>query len=129
MNQQENLIHINSGLLAALQQGAILINVFNKDLLALKCIVAGTSFRQLDAIEIDLLEGVSFGLKREPANEYDKHAVALYYDQHHVGYIPRQKNEVVARLMDAGKSFVAKVKEKDREGNWIKLKVEVYLQD
>jgi hypothetical protein len=31
--------------------------------------------------------------------------------------------------MDAGKSFVAKVKEKDREGNWIKLKVEVYLQD
>lgn len=41
------------------------------------------------------------GLKREPENEHDDFAVALYWQQEMIGYLPAASNEVIARLMDA----------------------------
>jgi len=35
----------------------------------------------------------------------------------------------VARLLDAGKKFHAVIKEKNWEGNWLKLSIEVVLND
>ena len=45
----------------------------------------------------DLLE-----LRREPENEYDNCAVALYWQQEKIGYVPANLNELLSRLMDAG---------------------------
>ena len=44
----------------------------------------------------DLLE-----LKREPDNEFDKNAVALYWQQEKIGFVPAEMNELLARLIDA----------------------------
>jgi len=44
----------------------------------------------------DLLE-----LKREPENEFDKNAVALYWQQEKIGFVPAEMNELLARLIDA----------------------------
>ncbi len=129
MIEERGLIKTSPVLLATLSKGGLTLDVFAKEVVALQCLVAGTSFRSFDNIEDQLVTSVKLSILRESKNEHDPFAVSIWYEKTKVGYIPRQKNEVVARLMDAGKSFVARVKEKDREGNWIKLKVEVYLQD
>ncbi len=44
----------------------------------------------------DLIE-----LRREPDNEYDDCAIALYWQQEKIGYIPADYNEMLAKLLDA----------------------------
>jgi hypothetical protein len=44
----------------------------------------------------DLLE-----LQREPDNEHDECAIALYWQQEKIGYIPSDLNEMTAKLLDA----------------------------
>src|SRR6476660_1384363 len=120
ISEEQGLIKVNSGLLSALSRGQLNINVFQKEILVLECMVAGTSFRKLDSIDADLAATVKLDLKRESRNEFDKFAVALYYKAVKVGYIPKDKNEVIARLMDAGKSFYATIAAKDWEGTWLR---------
>lgn len=124
-----SLIKVNSSLLAALSNGSISINVMPKDILVLECLVAGTSFRKLKDVEPSLLAEVKLGLKREPDNEYDEFAIALHFEKNKIGYIPRESNEVIARLMDAGKEFYAVIHAKEWEGNWLRVEIKVYLKD
>ena len=129
MNQDESLIKVNSGLLSALSKGNFSIDVFGREILVLKCLIAGTSFRKLDKVQDDLKETVQLEMKREGDNEFDNFAVALWFQETKVGYIPKDKNEVVARLMDAGKQFYATIHAKEMEGNWLKLEIKVVLKD
>ena len=128
-NQEGGLIVVNPGLLAALSKGQLNIDVFKKEILVLECLVAGTSFRKLTEIEAELINTVQLEIKREGQNEFDKFAIALHYKETKVGYIPKDKNEVIARLMDAGKSFYATITAKEWEGNWLRLNVKVYMKD
>ena len=95
----------------------------------MECMVAGTSFRKLDEVEAELTATVKLDIKREAKNEFDQFAVALHFSDTKVGYIPKDKNEVIARLMDAGKSFYATVEAKEWEGNWLRLDVRVVMKD
>jgi hypothetical protein len=61
--------------------------------------------------------------------ESDEFALPLYFKDVKVGYIPRDKNEVIARLMDAGKAFYTTVKAKEWEGNWLRLDIKVFMKD
>lgn len=129
MEANQSLIKINSSLLAALSKGGISINVMPKDILVLECLVAGTSFRKLKEVESLLQTEVKLKMKREVGNKFDEFAVALYFENEKIGYIPRDKNEVIARLLDSGKSFFAGIKAKEWEGNWLKIEVKIYLKD
>lgn len=56
----------------------------------------------------ELKPGAELQLYREPDNEYDEWAIAVYItDDDKLGYISRFKNETIARMMDAGKKFIA----------------------
>ena len=125
----QSLIKVNPGLLAALSKGSFSLDVFAKEILVLQCLVAGTSFRKLDKVRDELKELVQLETKRESKNEFDEFAIALYFLETKVGYIPRDKNEVLARLMDAGKQFYATISAKEMEGNWLKLEIKVILKD
>jgi len=128
--QSQSLIKVSAPLLAALAKGGSLgINVFSKDILVLECIVAGTSFRKLTNVEPDLNAEVKLEVKREKDNKYDEYAIALYFGKTKVGFIPRDKNEVIARLLDAGKNFFATIHAKEWEGNWLRIEIKVYLKD
>lgn len=127
--QNQSLIKVSSSLLAALSKGSISINVMPKDIIVLECLIAGTSFRKLKDVETSLKAEVKLELQREPDNEYDEFAIALNFDKKKIGYIPREKNEVIARLLDAGKKFFATIKAKEWEGNWLKIEIKVYLKD
>jgi hypothetical protein len=123
-----SLIKINPGLLAAFGSGGLNIDVLGREIVALECVVAGTSFRQLEDVEGSLSTTVRLDLKREPRNEHDAWAIALWFGNSKVGYIPRDKNEVLARLMDGGKSFYATIQAKEWEGKWLKLWVKVVMK-
>lgn len=61
-----------------------------------------------------LAPGTEPMLFREPENEQDEWAIAVYLtEKDKIGYLSRYKNETIARLMDVGKKFVAVVEEKE----------------
>lgn len=82
-----------------------------KLLLVLKTGVAGLQFHvdtSSDELLKSLVPGTELRLFREPDNEHDPWAIAVYTtDDEMIGYITRFKNEAIARLMDLGKRFVA----------------------
>ena len=129
MSDNTGIIQLSGGLMQAFSQGAININIMPRDILVLECLVAGTSFRNLKTVEPELLNKVKLELVREVKNEFDKFAVALHFNNKKIGYIPKDKNETIARLMDAGKSFLSIVEAKELEGNWLKIEIKVYLKD
>jgi hypothetical protein len=129
MNDEQSLIKVSPGLLSALSNGALSLDVFAREILVLECIVAGTSFRKLDKVQDELKETVQLEMKREGDNKFDCFAIALWFQDTKVGYIPKDKNEVLARLMDAGKQFYATINAKEMEGNWLKLQIKVLLKD
>lgn len=131
MNSNENtsLIKSSPGLLKLLHENNTTLDVFRREMLALSCLVAGTSFLNLKELEPQMIVSTIFELKREQDNKFDNKAVAIHFNHNKIGYIPKEKNDVIANLMDAGKQFSAKLISKDWEGNWLKINVEIYLND
>lgn len=106
-----------------MQAGFFQKNVFKKKGVQIKVLetaVAGMNFHVENEQEEENLKklepGTELKLYREPENEFDEWAVAVYYDEEDMlGYITRYKNETIARLMDAGKKFIAIVDEERAE--------------
>ncbi|MES2766049.1 MAG: HIRAN domain-containing protein [Bacteroidota bacterium] len=110
--------------------GAALPIPFQQDILLTECHIAGTQFRKLGDIENVLKTGETLLLKREANNKYDSNAIAIYDERNtHLGYIPRDTNAILARLMDAGKLLFAKVVGITRNGNWPKIDIQIFLKD
>ena len=83
-------------------------------ILVLKTGIAGLQFNIENEAEQEALNAITPGtellLFREPENEYDEWAVAVYLtEDDKLGFVSRFKNETIARLMDAGKKFVGVV--------------------
>lgn len=80
-------------------------------------------------------ESISAGdalvLKREPENGFDSLAIRVETaDGVNVGYVPREKNGILARLMDAGKLIVAKVRDKRLVDEFfVSIWMEVFLKE
>ncbi len=104
---------------------------FVKEIFLMECLVAGTS--HIGGIEektSEIASGALLGFLREPDNPHDSLAIQIL-NQHNlrIGYVPRQQNEVIARLMDAGKLLFGKVESKKQEGTWIKIGIKVFMRD
>lgn len=83
-------------------------------ILVLKTGIAGLQFNIANEAEQEALNAITPGtelmLFREPENEYDEWAVAVYLtEDDKLGFVSRFKNETIARLMDAGKKFIGVV--------------------
>ena len=104
---------------------------FQHEVLLKECHVAGTMhvddiLYKTSAIGV----GSSLVLKREPQNEYDELAIRVETSAgERIGWVPRKYNDILARLMDAGKLLIAKVSCKVLEDHWLNLRIEIYLKD
>ena len=92
--------------------------------------VAGTTHVQ----NIDeIVEGLNIDdvleLLREKENTADPYAILVLSKGVKIGYICADCNEILARLMDGGKSLEARLTSIEKIGNWNKLGLEVYLND
>jgi hypothetical protein len=71
--------------------------------------IAGGHFHGLEAALGRIEPGTKFALVREADNPYDANAVAVYLDGLKLGFIPREANSPVARLLDRGERVSAQV--------------------
>ncbi len=123
------LIKINPALLA-LVKGTGSLLPFARELIVLECQVAGTSYQNIEETEPHLKTNDRFLLIRETENKYDKFAVAIYTsNREKLGYLPRSKNETIARLLDAGKMMFGILRSKQWVDEWLKLELVVWLVD
>ncbi len=103
---------------------------FAREIMLIECHVAGTGYRDLKEVEPSLQPGAFLPLQREPANAHDPLAIMILDEAgHHLGYVPRAKNEVLARLMDAGKFLFARLETKEWRDEWLHAAVRVFLRD
>ena len=104
---------------------------FVKEIFLMECHIAGTSYRDnIKEIEAGLKENDLLVFKRDPDNKYDELAIMILDTEGQmVGYVPRDKNEVVARLMDAGKLIFGKLESKEWYDKWLKADIRVYMRD
>ena len=127
------LVKIDPALLALMhgsfgKDGAL--QPFAREIMLIECHIAGTSHHNVKSIEPQLLPGALLPLKREPANPHDPLAIMIFNEAgHQLGYVPRAKNEVLARLMDAGKLLFGKLESKAWQGDWLKVSAHIYLRD
>lgn len=83
---------------------------FGRDLFLIETHVAGMPYHQANLAVPTLVVGTPLTLRREPANPHDELAIEILAESGlKLGYIPRQRNPVLARLMDAGKQLLASV--------------------
>ena len=79
-----------------------------------------------------LTEGAVVSLIREADNKYDKLAIRIdNADGGKLGYVPRKKNEILARLLDGGKMLYGKVTEVEFSefSSWITITIKIYMKD
>jgi hypothetical protein len=128
-----NSLALNNGLMSLFNRAGTAADLplpFVRDIILLECHVAGTAYRDLNAIEPALCAGDELSLLREPDNGHDELAIQIFTASGaHLGYIPRAKNEPLARLMDAGKFLFARLTERSRENRWLKINVQIVMRE
>lgn len=121
----------DSGLIKLLHSkgGSNLPKPFEQEIFLFDTFVAGTThIEDFEEIEPLLDIGLKLDFFREPQNQYDKEAIAVFvHDGRRIGYIPRADNLIFARLMDAGKLLFGKISDIEKQGNWTKISIKVYL--
>ena len=130
----EELIKLDQwGSIAKLNNGGGIIMPFVQELFLLECEIAGTGFvKDIEEKAKALTGGSVVSLVREADNKYDKLAIRIdNADGGKLGYVPRKKNEILARLLDGGKMLYGKVSEIEfsEYSNWITISIKIYMKD
>ena len=104
---------------------------FSRQIYLISASVAGAYY--VDNIH-DLLAQIKIGSKlrflREPDNQYDELAILVEdQDGNKLGYVPRQKNPILARLMDAGKLIYGTVNAINDDDSYINIEMEIFMDD
>lgn len=103
---------------------------FVKEIFLLECHIAGTTHLDLFKIESELTLQELLIFRREPQNQYDSLAILILDKEgHKLGYVPKENNEVPARLMDAGKLLFGRLEHKEWQQRWLKLRIRVFMRD
>lgn len=102
---------------------------FARDLFLLETHVAGLAHYQVESVQDLLVAGLPVLLQREPGNAHDDLAIeVLTQGRVKLGYVPKNRNPVLARLMDAGKLLVAEVASVGTWDGWGSDQIEVRLR-
>jgi hypothetical protein len=109
----------------------VLPKPFGQQIFLVEAHIAGTThIGDIDNIEPHLTEGMKLKFVREISNEYDPMAIMVKENKEKkLGYIPRNKNEILSRLMDAGKLIYGTIHKKERVGKWLKITIQIFLSD
>lgn len=67
-------------------------------------------------------------LKRETENPYDAKAIAVYWQQQKIGFVPRRHNAALSKLLDANETITAAVAEIQTQQEWEPLFFHVILE-
>ena len=104
---------------------------FVKELLLLETHIAGTGFvKDIEKKTAMLDHGSMLEFRRDPKNKYDCMAIQILNEKkERIGFVPSRDNEILARLMDAGKLIFGRVREKEVKGNWLCISIQIFMRD
>ena len=102
-----------------------------KDIFLFSTHIAGTTYiPNIKDLDPFLVEGLEVYFFREPENQYDNRAIVIKDSENNkVGYIPKYKNDIISKLMDAGKIIFGKIRSKEWKNNYLKIDIDVYFKD
>ncbi len=93
-----------------------------------ECQIAGFQFHRGDAIWSALSVGDELSVIRETSNEHDADAVAVYFQDQKLGYVPRGENHAIAQMLDRGESLEASItKLMTDEDPWERIRIRISL--
>jgi hypothetical protein len=126
---ETSIIKLTPELLAMMGSGGVnALAPFSREIYLLDIVVAGTSFcENLDEVEPLLVPDAVLKMIRQPENKYDKLAIGIYVDTKRIGWVPMEHNEVISRLMDAGKAFFCRVAKTTRKKEWLQIEAQIYM--
>lgn len=88
--------------------------------------LAGFQYHRAAAIWPFLQVGESLHLKREPSNPHDRYAVAVWFKNEHLGYVPKRENRTLAQLLDQGERLEATIiRLLDDDNPWRKIRYQI----
>jgi hypothetical protein len=72
--------------------------------------IAGFTYH--DGVDVfnELKIGTDLALVAEPENKYDNYAVAVYFHEHKLGYVPRGKNKYISKFLNFGHTDIFDIK-------------------
>ena len=90
--------------------------------------IAGFQFHRGDAIWSSLDVGEELTLLRESSNTHDPDAVAVYFHEQMLGYVPRGDNHAIAQMLERGESLEARIsKLLVDEDPWERIRISISL--
>ncbi|MCU7930827.1 MAG: HIRAN domain-containing protein [Candidatus Thiodiazotropha sp. (ex Codakia rugifera)] len=90
--------------------------------------LAGFQYHRAPAIWPFLRVGEQLSLRREPSNPHDRYAIAVWFKNEHLGYIPRRENRTIAKLLDRGELLETRiVRLLEEENPWRKIRFRVEM--
>ncbi len=124
----ESILPVTPGLLALLSNVESGIKPFVHEIFLLEIVVAGTTHcKEIETIEDKIVPEKVLILKRDPNNQFDEFAIAVYCDNIRIGFVPAEMNLICSRLMDAGKLFFCRVVSKSWKNKWLKIHANIYM--
>ena len=104
---------------AKVKEKKVLINKFS---------VAGFQYYKGPRLIKKINPGDKLTLSVEPANAHDEFAVAIFYNEHKIGYVPMSDNRHISRLLQEHMKLHCEAAEvHPTMQTWEMLKVEVFL--
>lgn len=112
----------------AIEEGSEAPKTQLREIPLLNFVVAGTTYcKQFDKTDGEFIKnGMPLIVKKED-NQHDANAIALYVDDVRIGYVPKKQNEVLARLLEAGKVLVSRVKDAQYSDGWEKINARIWM--
>lgn len=115
-------------LASAMGKGLEIPKPFTQDVFLTECPVVGNTFG-LTVDPMTVAEGTKLKLFRDNHNKFDKNSIVVKDGaDNRLGFVPMEKNEILARLLEAGKDVYAVVSQNvsDVDGN-VEFCVKIYL--
>jgi hypothetical protein len=126
---ETGIVKLTPELLALLGSGDVhSLAPFSREIYLLDIVVAGTTFcKEIVELTSSLVPETVLKMIRQPKNEHDELAIGIYFDSIRVGWVPMEHNEVLSRLMDAGKAFFCRIESTKQKGNWLKINAKIFM--
>ena len=104
---------------------------FSKQIYLISARIAGSFYvDNIRELLDEMKEGSKLHFFREPENKYDDLAIVVKnHNKEKLGYVPREQNPILARLMDAGKLIYGTVKKIENDDSYINVEMEIYMDD
>lgn len=91
--------------------------------------IAGYVYYDGENIENRIGKNEILTIKRESTNIHDSYAIEIYWNNYKLGYVPRQHNEILAKIMDSDINLYAKIKSINKsDPTWERVIIEIYME-